>query len=55
MDDKRIIELFFERDEAALKETSEKYGAYCRYIAGNILPSAPQETAETQVITADVQ
>jgi len=40
MDDKRIIELFFERDEAALKETSEKYGAYCRYIAGNILPSA---------------
>ena len=37
MDDKQIIELFFNRDEAALSETQEKYGKYCLKIAGNIL------------------
>lgn len=39
MDDKRIIELFFARDERAIAETEKKYGALCRYIAGNILAS----------------
>lgn len=39
MDDKKIIELFFRRDENALNETENKYGVYCRYIADNILPS----------------
>ncbi|MBQ4139835.1 MAG: sigma-70 family RNA polymerase sigma factor [Clostridia bacterium] len=37
MEDKRIIELFFARDEAAIEETSAKYGALCRRIAHNIL------------------
>ena len=37
MDDRQIIELFFNRDEAALSETQEKYGKYCLKIAGNIL------------------
>ena len=37
MDDKRIIELYFARDERAIKETEEKYGGLCRYIASNIL------------------
>lgn len=37
MDDKKIIELFFARDEAALRAIEEKYGALCRYIAANIL------------------
>lgn len=37
MDDKRIIELFFARDEQALSETEKKYGGLCRYIASNIL------------------
>ena len=37
MDDKRIIELFFARDEGAIGETEKKYGALCRYIAANIL------------------
>lgn len=37
VDDKRIIELYFKRDEAALKETSDKYGRLCLYIAKNIL------------------
>ena len=44
MDDKRIIELFFARDEEALAQTEKKYGALCRYIASNIL--AIREDAE---------
>ena len=39
MDDRRIIELFFARDERAISETEKKYGALCRYIAGNVLAS----------------
>ena len=37
MDDKKIIEMFFARDEGAIRATEEKYGALCRYIASNIL------------------
>jgi RNA polymerase sigma-70 factor (ECF subfamily) len=37
MDDKRIIELFFARDEKALKECGQIYGRYCEAIAKNIL------------------
>lgn len=37
MEDNKIIELYFARDEAALEETSAKYGALCRRIAMNIL------------------
>lgn len=37
LDDKRIIELYFARDERAIEETSAKYGAICRKIAMNIL------------------
>ncbi len=37
LEDKRIIELYFARDEAAIEETSGKYGALCRRIALNIL------------------
>ncbi len=44
MNDKKIIELFFARDERALAETEQKYGALCRYIASNIL--ALKEDAE---------
>lgn len=40
MDDSRIIELFFERNEAALKEVSKKYGAYCAGIARGILKNS---------------
>ena len=39
MDDKTIIELFFERDEAALTEVKDKYGKLCYKISGNILKS----------------
>lgn len=44
MDDKKIIDLFFARDESAITETEKKYGALCRYIASNIL--ALREDAE---------
>ena len=32
MDDERIIELFFARDEGAVTAASEKYGAYLSLI-----------------------
>ncbi len=37
MDDLKIIELYFERDELAIKETDVKYGKLCHSIAFNIL------------------
>lgn len=44
MDDKKIIELFFERDEQAIRAVEKKYGGLCFYIASNIL--ACREDAE---------
>lgn len=37
MDDKKIIALYWARDENAIRETSSKYGRLCTYIANNIL------------------
>lgn len=37
MEDSRIIKLYFDRNESAIKETASKYGAFCRYLSGNIL------------------
>ena len=37
MNDERIIELFFERSEQAIKELDEKYGRTCRKVSYNIL------------------
>lgn len=45
MEDKRIIELFFERDERAIAEADKKYGAYCLRTAENILANR-QDSAE---------
>ncbi len=39
MEDTGIIELYFARDESAIKETDKKYGAYCTAIAMNLLNS----------------
>ena len=39
MDDKRIIELFWDRSARAITETAKSYGRYCHYIAYNILQS----------------
>lgn len=37
MTDEEIIQLFFQRNEVAIKETNKKYGQYCFKIANNIL------------------
>ena len=39
MDDRKIIELFFARDEKALSEVQAKYGGYCSAVSKNILGS----------------
>lgn len=39
MDDNRIIELYFSRSEAAIRESRDKYGKQCGIIAYNILRS----------------
>lgn len=40
MEDSRIVELYWVRSEAAITETSKKYGKYCYAIAYNILSNA---------------
>ena len=37
MDDKQIVDLYWERSETAISETAKKYGRYCHYIAFNVL------------------
>lgn len=37
MEDEKILDLYFDRDEKAIHETDVKYGAHCRRIAYNIL------------------
>ena len=44
MDDQQIVDLYFARDERAIKETDNKYGRLCRRIALDILHS--REDAE---------
>ena len=40
MDDSKIIQLYWDRNELAIPATSEKYGNYCCSIARNILGNA---------------
>lgn len=40
IDDHNVIELYFARDERAIRETSDKYGKLCQNIARNILGNA---------------
>ena len=44
MEDSRIVELYWDRDETAISESSAKYGGYCYQIAFRIL--ALREDAE---------
>ena len=37
MDDAKIVDMYWARDEKAIKETNVKYGRYCYQIAYNIL------------------
>ena len=32
MEDKQIVDLYWERSESAIAETEKKYGRYCHYI-----------------------
>ncbi|MBQ2960838.1 MAG: sigma-70 family RNA polymerase sigma factor [Oscillospiraceae bacterium] len=45
MEDGKIIELYYRRDQAAIGETDKKYGPRCRSLAYNIL-SNPEDTEE---------
>jgi RNA polymerase sigma-70 factor (ECF subfamily) len=47
MDDKRIVELFWERSEDAIAETDRKYGRYILFIAKNVL-SDDEDAREVQ-------
>ncbi len=47
MDDKSIVDLYWQRNEQAISETSSKYGNYCYSIAYNILNN--NEDAEESV------
>ena len=47
MEDSRIVDLYFARDEQAIQETESKYGGYCYSIAYNILTN--REDAEESV------
>ena len=40
MEDERIVALFFERSEMAIRALDDKYGALCRAVAFNILADA---------------
>ena len=37
MNDREIVELYWQRSERAISETAKKYGQYCRIVAYNIL------------------
>ena len=47
MEDNKIVELYWNRDESAIAETRDKYGNYCFSIARNILHN--QEDSEESV------
>ena len=47
MDDKAIVDLYWQRSENAISETAAKYGAYCYSIAYNILSN--REDSEESV------
>lgn len=49
MEDVQIIALFFAREEDAIREAEAAYGAFCRAIAGRILP----DPADAEEIVAD--
>ena len=38
MDDKQIVDLYWERSDIAISETAKKYGKYCHYIAFKAKP-----------------
>lgn len=49
MEDEKIIELYWQRSENAIRETEGKYGPYCRSIAMNLL----QQHEDTEECVSD--
>ena len=49
MKDSQIVELYWNRDERAIRETSTRYGRYCYAIADNILHD-PEDAEELSLI-----
>lgn len=47
MEDERIIELYWQREESAITESKSKYGAYCLSIAHRILQNS-EDAAECE-------
>lgn len=45
MEDQKIIELYWAREEEAIRATSDKYGGLCRAVVGSILAS-PEDSEE---------
>ena len=39
MEDARIVQLYWDRDQGAIKESDRKYGRYCFAVANRILGS----------------
>ena len=37
MEDSQIVDLYFQRDQEAIRHTQSKYGAYCYHVSMNIL------------------
>ncbi len=54
MEDEKIIDLYFSRDEAALSATAEKYGSYLKSIARGVLnnPSDAEECVNDAYLAA---
>ena len=54
MNDKSIVDLYFNRDEEAITQTDKKYGRYCYSIAYNILTNKEdaEETVSDTYMTA---
>ncbi len=49
MDDKNIVQLYWDRSEQAIVETDSKYGAYCYSIAYNALEESYVGTSTVSV------
>lgn len=46
MEDREIVDLYWQRDERAIAETAARYGTYCSSIATNILRQ-PEDVEES--------
>lgn len=44
MNDREIVNLYWQRSERAITETEQKYGRYCHIIAYNILENSEDST-----------